>query len=214
MSKIKAKDILTLNKELPEVQLRLDYATKENFTSDIVPGYNKKIAYLTKAAIENLANASEQFRDDGFQIIVFDAYRPLSAVHYFYQQWRLLADNPKDKSYYYPDLSKEDLFEIGYLSKRSSHCRASTIDMGLIQKSNKEFVDFGTPFDFFGEKSHTAYQDLSQEIKEKREYFVEVMHKANFKNYSKEWWHFTLNDEPYPETYFDFPIDDIKDENE
>lgn len=206
MSKIKNSNILSIKEQIPEIELRLDYAIKENFTGDIVPGYSEKIAYLTREAIQALALAHKKFISDGYNIIVFDAYRPLSSVHYFYQQWRLMKDVESLKKYYYPAHSKEELFEIGYLSKRSSHCRASTIDMGLIELKSKKLVDFGTPFDFFGEKSHTFHQDLSKDIIDKRMYFINVMKQANFKNYDKEWWHFTLNNEPYPDTYFDFEI--------
>lgn len=206
MSNLKPKNIHNILKYLPELQIRLDYATKDNFTGEIVPGYEAKIPYLTTKAIKQLEKALKRFVTDGFNIIIFDTYRPLRAVNYFYHEWRLVDDNKDLKDYYYPNITKEDLFEIGYLSKRSTHCRASTIDMGLINSKTKELVNFGTPFDFFGEESHTINNLVSLDIIEIRNYFVSIMQEAHFKNYEKEWWHFTLSNEPYSNTYFDFTI--------
>ena len=201
------KEFSTLNKELPEIHLRMDYAIKDNFTGDIVKGYYDKIAFLTKPAIKSLAKAMEEFKKDDFQIIIFDTYRPMQAVKYFYQEWAKKPIDKELKQKYFPKLSKADLFEIGYLSKKSSHCRGSTIDMGLINKEG-HLVDFGTCFDFFGEESHTNFEKLKKEVKENRKYFVEIMQRNGFKNYSKEWWHFNLTNEPFPETYFDFKVED------
>tara|TARA_B100001971_G_C18268036_1_gene596473 strand:- start:45952 stop:46611 length:660 start_codon:yes stop_codon:yes gene_type:complete len=201
-------DFIILNHELPEITYRIDYATKENFTGDIVPGYHAKLAYFSSPATNALNNARNNFLKDNFEIIIFDTYRPMQAVKYFYQDWINTPINTELQNIYFPNLTKNDLFEIGYLSKKSTHCRGSTIDMGLINKKTKELIDFGTIFDFFGELSHTENSNITKEQKEMRTYLTKVMSEAGFKNYSMEWWHFTLENEPYPDTYFDFEIKD------
>lgn len=205
-------EFTTLNNEIPDLTYRMDYATKENFTGDIVPGYHSKRAYFTKAATNALVNARNKFLKDNLDIIIFDTYRPMQAVKYFYQEWINTPINIELQKKYFPNLTKADLFEIGYLSKKSTHCRGSTIDMGLINKKDNSLIDFGTIFDFFGELSHTDNPNITKEQKAMRTYLTKSMSEAGFRNYHMEWWHFTLENEPYPDTYFDFEIKDSSNE--
>jgi D-alanyl-D-alanine dipeptidase len=205
MSKLK-NHFSILNHIEPKIIYRIDYATNDNFTGSKVPGYEQKLAILTNKCIDHLLKAQSLFQVDGFNIIIFDAYRPMKAVSYFLNTWSKEADNLDIKQKYFPTHTKNELFEKGYLSKKSSHCRGSTVDIGLVDSKNNQLIDFGTIFDFFGTESHTEFQDINKEFKDMRKYLCNIMAQCGFRNYHKEWWHFTLIDEPNTENYYDFNI--------
>ena len=110
------------------------------------------------------------------------------------------------KEYFYPDLEKGELFVQGYIAKKSSHSRGSTVDLTLLDMKTGKEVDMGSPFDFFGEISHPDYQGITEEQRENRMILRNAMVRHGFIPFECEWWHFTLKDEPYPDTYFEFPV--------
>ena len=182
----------------------LKYYSSENFTGQTVEGYLSNTAILTKESALALSNAQDDFNKLGYSLILYDAYRPQRSVDFFVQ-W---SKNPYDtinKRIYYPDIKKSELFELGYIASKSGHSRGSTVDVSLIEISTNKVLDMGTIFDYFGIESHTFFNDISEKQKSNRLILYEIMSNNGFKNYSKEWWHFTLKNEPY-QKYFDFLV--------
>ena len=182
----------------------LKYYSTENFTGQFVEGYLSNTAILTKESALALSNAQDDFNKLGYSLILYDAYRPQRSVDFFVQ-W---SKNPYDtinKRIYYPDIKKSELFELGYIASKSGHSRGSTVDVSLIEISTNKVLDMGTIFDYFGIESHTFFNDISEKQKSNRLILYEIMSNNGFKNYSKEWWHFTLKNEPY-QKYFDFLV--------
>lgn len=194
-----------LSEEIPNIVIDLRYSTDDNFIGKKIPGYEAPKAFLTKEAIYHLNLANKVFNQLGYQIKIFDAYRPQRAVNYFLK-WKDNNDITY-KDIYYPELSKEEIFEKGYIATESSHSRGSTVDLTLIDKETGNEVDMGGKFDFFGKLSHPGYsKNLTKEQLQNRKFLSQVMQNHGFKPLEMEWWHFTLKDEPFPDTYFDFPI--------
>ena len=182
----------------------LKYYSTQNFTGQFVEGYLSNTAILTKESALALSNAQDDFNKLGYSLILYDAYRPQRSVDFFVQ-W---SKNPYDtinKRIYYPDIKKSELFELGYIASKSGHSRGSTVDVSLIEISTNKVLDMGTIFDYFGIESHTFFNDISDKQKSNRLILYEIMSNNGFKNYSKEWWHFTLKNEPY-QKYFDFLV--------
>ena len=182
----------------------LKYYSNENFTGQYVEGYLSNNAILTKESALALSDAQDDFNKLGYSLILYDAYRPQRAVDFFVQ-W---SNNPYDtinKRIYYPNIKKSELFEFGYIAYKSGHSRGSTVDVSLIEISTNKLLDMGTIFDYFGIESHTFFDDISEKQKSNRLILYEIMSNNGFKNYSKEWWHFTLKNEPY-QKYFDFLV--------
>ena len=140
----------------------------------------------------------------GLVIKAFDCYRPTRAVANFIRWARDLNDTV-NKAEFYPDVDKRTLFRDGYIASHSGHSRGSTIDLTLARTDGRE-LDMGTPFDFFSPKSWTADASIGPEARANRTLLATAMRRRGFRGYDKEWWHFTLRDEPFPETYFDFPV--------
>ena len=197
-----------LKKENPTLILDLRYATSENFTEKIVTGYTSEKAIGTKALSIALRKVQALLRSKGLGLKVFDAYRPQSAVDAFIS-WAASASDTLKKREYYPNLKKEDLFELGYIAEKSGHTRGSTIDVTLVylkgRRKGKE-IDMGGKWDYFGEASHFNYQKISPKQMENRRLLRDLMIEGGFNPYEKEWWHFSLKNEPFPTTYFDFPL--------
>lgn len=197
-----------LKKENPTLILDLRYATSENFTGKIVTGYTSEKAIGTKALSIALRKVQALLRSKGLGLKVFDAYRPQSAVDAFIS-WAASASDTLKKREYYPNLKKEDLFELGYIAEKSGHTRGSTIDVTLVylkgRRKGKE-IDMGGKWDYFGEASHFNYQKISPKQMENRRLLRDLMIEGGFNPYEKEWWHFSLKNEPFPTTYFDFPL--------
>ena len=187
-----------------EIIIDLKYYSKSNFTAKIVDGYYSNNAILTVEAATALVNAQKDFKKIGFSLIVFDAYRPQSAVDFFIE-WSKDINDTINKNIYYPDINKSELFNQGYIAYKSGHSRGSTIDVSLIDLSNNNQIDMGTIYDFFGPESSTLYPNISENQKYNRSLLNDIMSNNGFKNYSKEWWHFTLEDEPFG-IYFNFPV--------
>ncbi len=151
-----------------------------------------------------MKGAQKEFKKLGYSLVVFDAYRPQSSVDFFIE-WSKDLNDTLNKILYYPDIKKADLFNLGYIAYKSGHSRGSTVDVSLIKISTNEQIDMGTIYDFFGVESSTYYSNISDLQKNNRMILYNVMTNNGFKNYSKEWWHFTLENEPY-EKYYNFPV--------
>ena len=195
----------SIQREIEGIMLEPIYKTEDNFTGRVVEGYQSLELMLTVETINALQAAQREFNKKGFSIKIFDAYRPQKAVNYFIEWAKDQADTLR-KNEYYPHLKKSELFPLGYIAERSGHSRGSTVDLTLVyfdyENTPKE-VDMGSSYDYFGEESHVFYEQITDEQKEARRYLRKVMLNNGFKPYAKEWWHFTLKNEPYPNTYFD-----------
>ena len=199
-------DFGDIAEEIPDIVLEIRYASNDNFMGRVVNGYNNPKVILTKKVLTALKKAQAEFKRLGYCIKVFDAYRPQRAVDDF-MQWINAENDTVMKQNYYPQLEKKNLVPQGYIAKKSGHSRGSTLDLSLIYldgvKKGQE-VDMGGSWDFFGERSHYDYPEISLEQKENRALLQKIMIKHGFLPYAKEWWHFTLAEEPFPNKYFDF----------
>lgn len=228
----KEKGFVYLNEIDPTIILSPRYYTNENFVGKPVDGYKKPVIILTKQAAEALKKVNDEVKKDGYTIVVYDAYRPQTAVNHF-MRWSKDSNDQAKKDHYYPRIAKDKVFELGYVAEKSGHSRGSTIDLTLIKNEDKLHeireidrvlldnykikllddgtVDMGSSFDLFDIASHYENNLIPQEYKKKRTYLKTVMEKHGFKNYAEEWWHFTLKNEPYPadkdNSYFDFPVE-------
>ena len=142
----------------------------------------------------------------GLGLKLFDGYRPQRAVDHFVR-WAKIPGDTLMKAQFYPNIPKSELFKKHYISTHSGHSRGSSIDVTLIDFNTCEELDMGSPYDFFGQESWVNYQDITEAQKNNRQLLQGIMLKHNFRNYPKEWWHFTLRWEPFPKTYFDFEIE-------
>ena len=180
------------------------YYSSNNFTGKRVDGYKAPRAYLTKEALKALAKAAENLRKQGYRLLIWDAYRPQKAVDNF-MAWINDPNDEGDKTFY-PQIEKSDIIAGHYLARKSGHTRGSTVDLGLIKKDGS-FVDMGGTFDLFSEISHQKYKKLTKEQKKNRQILQKAMYKAGFKGLHSEWWHYTLKNEPYKDTYFNFDVE-------
>lgn len=190
---------------VPGIIQEIRYYTTYNFVGDRIDGYEEPVALLTIEAARALKNAANELFVKGYRLKVFDAYRPACAVKHFVF-WGLEDQDIRMKPYFYPDLDKQELFKLGYIASQSTHSRGSTIDLTLFDMRTGMEVDMGSPFDFFGEKSHPDFQGITKEQYENRMLLQKAMVRNGFKPIDCEWWHFTLKDEPFPDTYFEFPV--------
>ena len=194
-----------LSEAVPDAILEIRYYSTYNLVGERIDGYEEPLALLTKEAASALKEVSDELLTMGFRLKIFDAYRPQMAVTHF-MNWALDADDTRMKEYFYPELDKDVLFPQGYIAERSGHSRGSTVDLTLFDMATEKEADMGGTFDYFGELSHPDYTGITREQYENRMILREVMLKHGFKPLEEEWWHFTLENEPYPDTYFTFPI--------
>ena len=197
-----------LEEYVPSVEIELRYYTKNNFVGRRIDGYEKHRCILTGEAAEALKGVQQELRPFGLGLKVFDAYRPQRAVDHFVRWAKDLGDTAM-KATYYPRVRKGNLFNGGYIAARSGHTRGSTVDLTIISLGNGDRgreLDMGTTFDFFGPESWPDSPSMSVAQRAHRLLLQTIMQKHGFKAYSKEWWHFTLKEEPFPHTYFDFPV--------
>ncbi|WP_299130502.1 M15 family metallopeptidase [uncultured Winogradskyella sp.] len=190
---------------IPDLDVDLHYYSVNNFVGDTIDGYQANRLILTKAAAEKLKLVQDELQQQNLCLKVYDGYRPQRAVNHFVRWARVLNDTV-NKSIFYPEVKKRNLFKLGYIASKSGHSRGSTLDLAIIDGNTGEPLDMGSPFDFFGEQSWVAYKGITERQKQNRQLLKSVMLKHNFRNYPKEWWHFTLRWEPFPKTYFDFEI--------
>jgi D-alanyl-D-alanine dipeptidase len=189
---------------LTSLPFDIRYATNNNFIGRPFAGYAANKCIVSNVMANALERAQVKAKKFGNTLFVFEAYRPLKAVEDVVQ-WSLTSDE-LNKATFYPSLSKDRLFLEGYIAMRSSHSRGAAIDVTLINSVTSKALDMGTEFDFFGEESHTASEKISDAAKHNRKLLLSIMESSGFVNYDKEWWHFTLKEEPFPNTYFDFDI--------
>jgi zinc D-Ala-D-Ala dipeptidase len=180
------------------------YAGSHNFVGRPIDGYEAPHCLLTRPAADALADVARDLSSRGLVIKAFDCYRPTRAVANFVRWARDLKDQ-KMKAEFYPEVDKRTLFRDGYIATQSGHSRGSTIDLTLAQTDGHE-LDMGTPFDFFSPRSWPADPTASAEAHKNRMLLAAAMHRRGFRGYDKEWWHFTLRGEPFPDTYFDFVV--------
>ena len=190
---------------VPSIIQEIRYHSTYNFIGDRIDGYEEPCALLTVEAARALKSVSGELASQGFRLKVFDAYRPAAAVKHFVQ-WSVDDLDLRMKPFFYPDLDKADLFQRGYIASKSSHSRGSTVDLTLLDMRTGKEVDMGSPFDLFSEVSHPDYRGITDEQYVNRMYLRDAMVRNGFTPIFCEWWHFTLADEPYPETYFEFPV--------
>ncbi|MBR1910239.1 MAG: M15 family metallopeptidase [Lachnospiraceae bacterium] len=190
---------------VPQIIQEIRYYSTYNFIGDRIDGYEEPFALLTKEAARALKSVAAEVMVQGYRLKVFDAYRPVSAVKHFVL-WGIEDQDIRMKPYFYPDLEKQELFIKGYIAKQSSHSRGSTVDLTLLDMKSGKELDMGSPFDLFGPISHPDYKGITDEQYENRMILQNVMIRNGFKTIDCEWWHFTLDGEPFPDTYFEFPV--------
>ncbi len=199
------KDFVNTADVVPGLVVEARYAGYFNFVGKPIDGYQAPVCLLTRPAAEALARVQASLKPFGFGLKVFDCYRPARAVAEFVR-WAEDSDNTRMKPEFYPDLDKSELFPKGYIAEKSGHSRGSTADLTLVTLPAKVEVYMGTGFDFFSERSWPDDPEQPTEARANRLMLSSVMQLHGFKPYPYEWWHFTLADEPYPDTYFDFPV--------
>ena len=190
---------------VPSVIQEIRYYSTFNFIGERIDGYEEPCALLTKEAARALKEVSNQMIVKGYRLKIFDAYRPARAVKHFVL-WGIEDLDLRMKPYFYPELEKQELFRQGYIAKQSSHSRGSTVDLTLFDMKTGQEFDMGSPFDLFSEISHPDNKSVTEKQYNNRMLLQNAMTRSGFVPISCEWWHFTLADEPYPETYFDFPV--------
>lgn len=198
-------DFVRLNDFLSEAAFDIRYYTEDNFLATRVDGYEAPVALLTRPAARALKTAQEELRPFGLGLKIFDGFRPQRAVDHFVR-WAKDLDDTRAKAAHYPNVDKKDLFKKGYIAAKSSHSRGSTVDLTIIDRKTGKELDMGTSFDFFGPESWPDNKTMSPTIRANRALLRNVMVRNGFAPYKAEWWHFTYIDEPYPDTYFDFPV--------
>ncbi len=189
----------------PGLLVEMRYASAHNFVGAPIDGYERPVCTLTRPAAAALAQVVADLGPRGLTLKVYDCYRPERAVAHFIRWARNLGDR-KMKAEFYPQVDKRTLFRDGYIAARSGHSRGSTADLTLANRASGEALDMGTPFDFFSPRSWPSDRTVSAEAQSNRALLAKAMGRRGFRPYDKEWWHFTLRHEPYPQTYFDFPV--------
>jgi len=223
-------DFVDIEKVIPGVLLDIRYYGSHNFPGEKVDGYLAPKCYLTQEAAQALSGVQNDLQPYSLTLKIYDCYRPQRAVNHFVR-WAKEIKNTKTMKEFYPTVDKRNLFRDGYIAEKSSHSRGSTVDLTIVSlpapkqaeyipgqqlfecylPADKRFgdnsIDMGTGFDCFHELSHTANSNISRQQKNNRLMLKSLMEKHGFKNYDMEWWHYTLQNEPYPDTYFDFVIE-------
>lgn len=195
-----------LSEAVPDAIMEIRYYSTYNFVGQRIDGYEEPLAIITVEAAEALKQVSDYLIEKGYRIKIFDAYRPQRAVDHFVR-WAEDLNDIKMKEFFYPEKDKSVLFKQGYIASKSGHSRGSTVDLTLFDMRTGKEVDMGGPFDYFGERSHPSYTaGISAEQYENRMILREAMVRFGFRPLDTEWWHFTLNNEPYADTYFDFVV--------
>ena len=180
------------------------YYSSYNFTGNKINGYKAPVAYMTKESLKALSIVAQDLRNQGYRLLIWDSYRPQKAVDNFVK-W-INDPNDEGNKTFYPTLKKSDLLKGNYIAEKSGHTRGSTVDLTII-KQDGSFVDMGGTFDLFSEISHPDYKKLTRIQKKNRKILHDAMIKAGFKEIDSEWWHYTLKNEPYPDTYFNFDVE-------
>lgn len=209
-----SSQFVLISEHIPDVILEIRYYSTYNFIGERVPGYLEPVALLTRQAADSLKAVSDDLVKQGYRLKIFDAYRPQCAVDFF-MKWAKDTTDVRMKEYFYPELSKSVIVPREYVAEKSGHTRGSTVDLTLFDMKLEKEVDMGCTFDYFGLASHPdvqpgqeigAYKPITEQQYKNRMILQKAMVSHGFKIYDYEWWHFTLKDEPFPDTYFNFPI--------
>lgn len=205
-----SENFVMIAEAVPDVILEIRYYSTYNFVGKRIDGYMEPVALLTKEAAKALKEVSEEVKKMGYRLKIYDAYRPQKAVDHFVRWSKDISDTSM-KEYFYPNLNKYVLFEQDYIMAKSGHTRGSTIDLTLFDMNTEKELDMGGTFDFFGEESHPDHKaTITTEQYNNRMILRNAMLKHGFKPLDSEWWHFTLKDEPFPDTYFNFDVKTLK----
>ncbi|MFK0222924.1 M15 family metallopeptidase [Streptomyces vinaceus] len=186
------------------IQTDMRYAVSGNFVGSPLDGYLGPLCIVTSEAADVLAEVQQDVSARGYGLRIYDAYRPARAVAHI-ARWAADLGDQRTKPEFYPGVDKSRLFTDGYIHGRSGHSRGSTVDVTLISASSDP-VDMGTGFDCFDPRSHTMDPRIGIEQRANRLVLTSAMERAGFVNLPEEWWHYTLQPEPFPDTYFDFPV--------
>lgn len=217
------EDFVVLTDAVPDAILEIRYFGTYNFVGARIDGYNQPTALLTKKAAAALKAVSDDVMAQGYRLKIYDAYRPQRAVDHFVR-WSKDVDAVSMKQYFYPDLEKSVLFPRSYICEKSGHTRGSTLDLTLFDMATEKEVDMGGTFDWFGVESHPDFcgnpdtgkytggkspqgRTITAKQFQNRMILRKAMLRHGFAPMSTEWWHFTLKDEPFPDTYFNFPVE-------
>ena len=187
------------------IRVDLRYAAADNFVGCPVDGYEGRRLILTRAAAMALRGVQADLKPFGLGLKVYDGYRPQRAVDHFVRWARDRADT-KMKARYYPDVPKNELFRRGYIATRSAHSRGSTADLTIVDLQTGNDMDMGTHFDFFSPDSWPESPAVTGAQRANRLLLRTLMTRHGFESYRREWWHFSLKHEPFPETFFNFPV--------
>ena len=190
---------------VPGIIQEIRYHSTYNFIGDRIDGYEQPCAILTREAARALKGVASELNVQGYRLKVFDAYRPACAVKQF-TMWGIEDLDMRMKPFFYPDLEKAELFRKGYIASRSSHSRGSTVDLTLLDMRTGKEVDMGSPFDLFSEISHPDYRGITDDQYNNRMVLRRAMIRGGFVPIDCERWHSTLENEPFPDTYFEFPV--------
>ncbi|MDO5447519.1 MAG: M15 family metallopeptidase [Prevotellaceae bacterium] len=209
-----ASKFVLITDVIPDAILEIRYFSTYNFIGERIPGYKQPVALLTREAADSLLAVSNDLKAQGYRLKIFDAYRPQCAVDFF-MKWAEDTTDLLMKEYFYPELSKSVLVPEEYVARRSGHTRGSTVDLTLFDMKLEKEVDMGCTYDYFGLASHPdvqpgqevgAYKPINEQQYANRMILRKAMLDHGFKPYDCEWWHFTLENEPFPDTYFTFPV--------
>ncbi len=201
-----SKGFVYIDDMIPSAQYDIRYYGEYNFVGKRIDGYKAPLAIMSLKGVTALKKASDELEKKGYLLLIYDAYRPQKGVNVFVR-WSKDAKDNKMKNEFYPLLDKRNLFKLGFISSKSGHTRGSTIDLSLIHKSTGKVVDMGGPFDFFGDISNHGTKLITKQQSGNRNVLKNAMVKYGFKPYSKEWWHYTLINEPFPKQYFNFDVE-------
>ena len=218
-----ASNFVVITDVVPDAILEIRYYSTYNFVGARIDGYLEPTALLTRQAADSLKVVSDELKAQGYRLKIYDAYRPQMGVDHF-MRWGDDVTDTLMKPYFYPDVPRDSLFDLGYIARRSGHSRGSTVDLSLFDMNTEKEVDMGGTFDWFGYESHPDFggnpetgeytgicnspsgRTITAEQFENRMILRRAMLRHGFKPYDEEWWHFTLINEPYPDTYFTFPV--------
>jgi D-alanyl-D-alanine dipeptidase len=194
-----------VDESVPGIRWDAKYATWDNFTGKPVDGYLANRIVGTKALCAALARARERAASLGFGLLLWDGYRPQRAVDCFLR-WSQQSEDGRTKRRHYPNIDRPEMFEKGYVAAKSGHSRGSTVDLTLYHLATGELAPMGGHHDLMDSISHHGAKGISRVAATNRHYLCSILETSGFSSYHCEWWHYTLKDEPYPDTYFDFPI--------
>ena len=200
------KGFVYVDSIIPDLDVELRYYTSNNFVGKSIDGYQSNRLILTEQTVAALKEVHEALQEQNLCLKVYDGYRPQKAVNHFIKWARDLNDTI-NKPKFYPNVKKRNLFKAGYIASRSGHSRGSTLDLTIIDGNTGVPLDMGSPYDFFGQESWVNHENITENQKINRQLLQTIMLKFGFRNYSKEWWHFTLIGEPFKNQYFDFFVE-------